>query len=158
MANWREELTEAIKTKAEREAEEAARLKQRVAEALGTAESAFDLAIGALRFAQEKVSEKGQHASLELTPAAGPEGASEAGAEKTGAARLLLGQPGAIGSLALGLQLDRETAIVKVNVAETKPREFDFAKDRHIAATDVEEYVGRRAVELVRLAQKAAPW
>jgi hypothetical protein len=45
-----------------------------------------------------------------------------------------------------------------VNVAETKPREFDFAKDRHIAATDVEEYVGRRAVELVRLAQKATPW
>lgn len=153
MANWREELTEAIKTKAEREAEEAARLRQRVAEALGTAESAFDLAIGALRFAQEKIAEKGQPASLELTPSAGPEGT-----DKPGAARLLLGQPGATGTLALGLQLDRETAIVKVNVAETKPREFDFAKDRHIAATDVEEYVGRRAVELVRLAQKATPW
>ena len=149
MANWREELTEAIKTKAEREAEEAARLKQRVTEALGTAESAFDLAIGALRFAQEKISEKGQPASLELTPA---------GADRPGAARLLLGQPGAAGSLVLGLQLDRDTAVVKVNVAETKPREFDFAKDRHIAATDVEEYVGRRAVELVRLAQKATPW
>ena len=34
MANWREELTEAVKTRAEREAEEAARLRQRVAEAL----------------------------------------------------------------------------------------------------------------------------
>ncbi len=148
MANWREELTEAIKTKAEREAEEAARLKQRVLEALGTAETALELAIGALRFAHEKIAEKGQAASLELTPSV----------DHPTTAKLVLGQAGAAGSLVLGLQLDRETAVVRVNVAETKPREFDFAKDRHISAVDVEEYVGRRAVELVRLAQKATPW
>lgn len=147
MANWREELTEAVKTRAEREAEEAARLRQRVAEALGTAESAFELGVGALRFARDRIAEKSQTVELELTPAEAPS-----------AARLLLGEPGAVGSLVLGVQIDRETAIVKVNVAETKPREFDFAKDRHIAALDVEEYVGRRAVELVRSAQKAAPW
>jgi hypothetical protein len=148
MANWREELTEAVKTVAEREAEEAARLRQRVAEALGTAESAFELAVGALRFAHERIAEKGRPVELELTP-------SEA---SPASARLLLGEPGAAGSLVLGVQIDRETAVVKVHVAETKPREFDFAKDRHIAALDVEEYVGRRAVELVRSAQKAAPW
>lgn len=147
MANWREELTEAVKTRAEREAEEAARLRQRVAEALGTAESAFDLGVGALRFARDRIADKGQTVELELTPA-----------DQPSSARLLLGAPGAVGSLVLGVQIDRETAIVKVHVAETKPREFDFAKDRHIAALDVEEYVGRRAVELVRSAQKATPW
>lgn len=147
MANWREELTEAVKTRAEREAEEAARLRQRVAEALGTAESAFDLGVGALRFARDRIADKGQTVELELTPG-----------DKPSSARLLLGAPGAVGSLVLGVQIDRETAIVKVHVAETKPREFDFAKDRHIAALDVEEYVGRRAVELVRSAQKATPW
>lgn len=148
MANWREELTEAVKTRAEREAEEAARLRQRVAEALGTAESAFELGLGALRFARERIAEKGRTVELELTP-------TEAA---PASARLLLGQPGEAGSLVLGVQIDRETAVVKVHVAEAKPREFDFAKDRHIAALDVEEYVGRRAVELVKSAQKATPW
>lgn len=148
MANWREELTEAVKTRAEREAEEAARLRQRVAEALGTAESAFELGVGALRFARDRIADKSQPVELELTPTG----------DAPSTARLLLGAPGAPGSLVLGVQIDRETAIVKVNVADTKPREFDFAKDRHIAALDVEEYVGRRAVELVRSAQKATPW
>ena len=63
-----------------------------------------------------------------------------------------------LGVLSLGIQLDPETAILRVHVAEAKPREFDFARDRHIAATDVEEYVGRRVLELVKVAQKAAPW
>ena len=57
-----------------------------------------------------------------------------------------------------GLELVRDSAVIKVAFVEGKPREFDFAKDRHIAAADVEEYVGRRSVELVRTAQKAAPW
>jgi hypothetical protein len=154
MANWREELTEAVKTKAEREAEEASRLKQRVVEALGTAENAFDLGVGALRFVHERIGAKGQPVALEVTP-------DEAAPS---AVRLVLGEgpaggsPDKGGSIGLGIQIDRETAIVKVQVAEAKAREFDFAKDRHIAALDVEEYVGRRAVELVRLAQKATPW
>lgn len=140
MANWREELTEAVKTKAERDAEEAARLRQRVQEALGTAEAAFDLAVEALRFARDRIAEKGQPASLETS------------GEPLSAAKLVLG------SLVLGLSIDRESAILRIVVAEAKPREFDFARDRHIAATDVEEYVGRRAVELVKAAQKASPW
>jgi len=148
MANWREELTEAVKTKAEREAEEASRLKQRVLEALGTAESALELGIAALRFAHERIGEKGQKVALELTP----------DATSATAARLVVGTSDNPPTLALGIQIDRETAILRVQVGETKAREFDFAKDRHIAALDVEEYVGRRAVELVRLAQKASPW
>ena len=55
-------------------------------------------------------------------------------------------------------ELDRETAILKIYYLEGKPREFDFVRDRHIAAGDVEEYVGRRAVELVKNAQKGTPW
>ena len=148
MANWREELTEAVKTKAEREAEEASRLKQRVLEALGTAESALELGIAALRFAHERIGEKGQKVALELTP----------DATSATTARLVVGTSDNPPTLALGIQIDRETAILRVQVGETKAREFDFAKDRHIAALDVEEYVGRRAVELVRLAQKASPW
>jgi hypothetical protein len=148
MANWREELNEAVKTRAEREAEEAERLRQRVAEALGTAESAFELAVGALRFARERIADKGRSVELELTP-------SEA---SPASARLVLGPSGEPGTLVLGVAVDRETAVVKVSVAEAKPREFDFAKDRHIAALDVEEYVGRRVVELVKSAQKASPW
>ena len=69
--------------------------------------------------------------------------------------------PGAridLGTLSLALELDKETAVIKVTFLEGKPREFDFARDRHIAAADVEEYVGRRTVELVRNAQKAQPW
>ena len=47
--HWREELTEAVKTKAERDAEEQARQKKRVAEALATAEAAMALGADALR-------------------------------------------------------------------------------------------------------------
>ncbi len=141
MANWREELTEAVKTKAERDAEEAARAKQRVQEALGTAQAAFELALEAIRYAHDRIAEKGQPVSIEPIPE-----------DKGKGSRLVLG------ALSLGLQIDAETAILRVHVAETKPREFDFARDRHITATDVEEYVGRRVLELVKVAQKAAPW
>ena len=147
MANWREELTEAVKTKAERDAEEAARVKQRVQEALGTAESAFGLAMEALRFASDRIGEKGKSVKLETADGDPPPGA-----------KLVIEQTGELGPLILGLAIDRETAIVKAYIGEAKPREFDFAKDRHIAASDVEEYVGRRIIELVRAAQKASAW
>jgi hypothetical protein len=145
--NWRDELIEAVKTKAEREAEEAAKQRQRVLEALSSAETAVTMAVDALRFACERITEKGQPAVFteEHEPAGDDAG-------KIKVARL------ALGSLGLSLELDRTTAIVRVGYLEGKPREFDFARDRHIAAADVEEYVGRRAVELVRSAQKAAAW
>ncbi len=150
MPNWRDELIEAVKTKSEREAEEAAKQRQRVLEALSSAEGAVTLASDALRFACERICEKGQAAALheEQVEAAADEG----GGSRTKLVRLTLG------SLTLAVELDRSTAIVKVSYLEGKPREFDFARDRHIAAADVEEYVGRRAVELVRSAQKAAAW
>lgn len=137
MPNWRDELNEAVKTKAEREAEEAAKQRQRVQEALASATGALALGVEAIRFAHERITEKGQPGKL---------------TELDNGARLDLG------SLALSLELDRETAVIKVTFLEGKPREFDFARDRHIAAADVEEYVGRRTVELVRNAQKAQPW
>ncbi|MBL9022877.1 MAG: hypothetical protein JNL21_11815 [Myxococcales bacterium] len=137
MPNWRDELNDAVKTKAERDAEEAARQKQRVQEALASATGALALAVEAMRFANERIAEKGQPVKL---------------TENESGARIDLG------SLSLALELDRETAVIKVSFLEGKPREFDFARDRHIAAADVEEYVGRRTVELVRNAQKAQPW
>src|SRR5688500_15051481 len=108
MANWREELSEAVKTKAERESEEAARLKQRVQEALGTAESAFGLAMDALRFAADKISEKGKPAKLEVTPG-----------EPSPGAKLVIEQTGELGALVLGLSIDRDTAVVKASIGET---------------------------------------
>ncbi len=137
MPNWRDELIEAVKTRQEREDEEAARHRQRVVEALSSAESALELAREALGFAKDRIAEKGQAAVLEPT---------ELGVRLT------------LGALALGIELDRATAVLRVSYLEGRPREFDFARDRHIAPTDVEEYVGRRAVELVRNVQKAAPW
>ncbi len=137
MATWRDELIEAVKSKAEREDEERERLRKRVAEALATAESALNLSTEALRFACEKLKGKGQTAELSEKPE---------------------GNTLTIGELRLTVALDRETAIVKVTFGESKPREFDFAKDRHIAPNDVEEYMGRRALELVRSAYKANPW
>ena len=41
MANWRDELTEVVKTKVEREAEEKERHRKRVEEALTSAEADF---------------------------------------------------------------------------------------------------------------------
>lgn len=137
MASWKDELVEAVKTKAEREAEEAARHRKRVEEALATAESAMKVGAEALRFAAERLTEKGQAVVLE---------------EPADAIKLQLHE------LSLRLELARESAIIKVTFGDAKPREFDFAKDRHISPADVEEYVGRRALEFVRSAQKAYPW
>lgn len=139
MPNWREELVEAAKTKAEREEEERARHRKRVEEALTTAESAMALGAEALRFTRDKLAEKSQQAELSET-------------EAKDCYKLSLYE------FSLSLDLVRESAVIKVTFGESKPREFDFAKDRHIAPADVEEYVGRRTLELVRAAQKAHPW
>lgn len=139
MPNWREELVEAAKTKEEREEEERARHRKRVEEALTTAEAAMSLGADALRFTRDKLGEKSQKAEL-----------SES--ESKDAFKLSLLE------FSLALELVRDSAVIKVTFGESKPREFDFAKDRHIAPADVEEYVGRRALELVRAAQKAHPW
>lgn len=137
MANWRDELIEAVKTKVEREAEEAERQRLRVQEALGAAEAALSLGATALQFAHERIKEKGQETTFEQT---------------ADSARL------SIGKHALHAELDRLTAVIKVAFRESKAREFDFARDRHIAAADIEEYLGRRALELVRAIQKETPW
>ena len=60
--------------------------------------------------------------------------------------------------LSVAVELSRDDAVLKVTYNEGRPREFDFSNDRHISPRDVEEYVGRRIVELVRAAQKASPW
>lgn len=137
MASWRDELIEVVKTKAEREAEEQARHKKRVEEALATAEAAMTLGIEGLRFTCEKLKNKEQPADL---------------VEVADSYKLTLREQ------TLALELNRESAAIRVTFGEGKPREFDFAKDRHIAPADVEEYVGRRALELVRAAQKSTPW
>jgi hypothetical protein len=135
--NWRDELIEAVKTKAEREAEELARHKKRVEEALTTAEAAMALGVEGLRFARDKLRDKGQEADL---------------TETSDSLKLSLRE------VSLALDLVRDAALIKITFGDGKPREFDFAKDRHIAPADVEEYIGRRALEFVRAAQKASPW
>jgi hypothetical protein len=137
VAGWRDELIEAAKTKAEREAEEQARHRKRVEEALQTAETAFGLATEALRFTCDRVREKGQDAQV---------------SEQADAHELNLGDH------KLRVELVRDSAMIRVTSGQGKPREFDFAKDRHIAPADVEEYIGRRSVELVKGAQKSSPW
>lgn len=137
MATWRDELIEAVKSKTEREAEELARHKKRVTEALAAAESAVSQGAESLKFAHEKLQEKGQPIVL---------------SQEQDKHRL------AFGEFSLALELLRDSAIVRVTFGDGKPREFDFAKDRHIAPADVEEYVGRRSLELVRAGQKSHPW
>lgn len=137
MASWRDELIEAVKSKSERESEEIARHKKRVAEALAAAESAVSLGAEALRYTRDSLKEKEQPVEL---------------AEEPDRYRLSLRE------FSLTLELLRESAIVRISFGDGKPREFDFAKDRHIAPADVEEYMGRRSLELVRAAQKASPW
>ncbi len=137
MVSWRDELNEAVKSKAEREAEELARVRKRVEEALATATQAMTLGAEALAFASQRLNEKGQAAEHH--------------------------QQGDLAKLKLAdqmvtLELVRESALVRITFGEQKPREFDFAKDRHIAPADVEEYVGRRMLELVRNAYKISPW
>lgn len=137
MASWRDELIEAVKSKAERDAEEAARHRKRVEEALATAEAAMNLGAEALRYTRDRLLDKGQPAEL---------------VEEKDRFRLTLRE------LNLTLELVRASALVKATFGEGKPREFDLAKDRHIAPTDVEEYMGRRSLELVRAAYKANAW
>jgi hypothetical protein len=137
MPSWRDELIEAVKSKAERDAEEAARHRKRVEEALATAETAMGLGVEALRYTRDKLKDKAQPVEL---------------AEEKDRYRVTLRD------LSLTLELVRESAIIKVTFGEGKPRDFDLAKDRHIAPADVEEYMGRRSLELVRAAYKAQPW
>ena len=137
MASWRDELIEAAKTKAERDEEELARHRKRVQEALNTAETAYNLAVAALEFMRDRLADKGQTPQL----------AAETDAHTF-----------EVLTHKLRIELVRDAAVIKVIYGEGKPRDFDFAKDRHIAPADVEEYVGRRAVELVKSAQKASPW
>src|SRR5262249_31102111 len=125
------------KSKAERDAEEAARHKKRVEEALATAEAAVNLGLEALRYTRDRLREKQQ--PVELT-------------EDKDRYRLSLRE------LSLTLELLRDSAVIKVTFGEGKPRDFDLAKDRHIAPGDVEEYMGRRALELARGAYKTHPW
>lgn len=152
MPNWRDELNDAVKTKSEREAEEAAKLRQRVLEALTSAESALALAFEALKFGHERITDKGREATLSEESIDLPPKGDEPATKTLKSARL------GLGTLGVGIELDRETAIIRVTFLEGKPREFNFAQDRHIAAADVEEYVGRRVVELVRSSQKTEPW
>lgn len=137
MSSWRDELLEAVKSKEEREREEEERRKKRLDEALSVADDAMRKALDSLRFADENLRTQQQPSRLE---------------EK--ADRYALG----LHELSLEVGLTRQDAIVKVTFNDGRPREFDFAKDRHLSAKDVEEYVGRRAVELARAAQKTHPW
>lgn len=137
MTTWREELLEAIKTRSERDAEEEAKRRKRVEEALKVADEALAKAGESLAFARDQLAGKGQPVALREDAA--------------GRTLELHGQ-------ALAVALDRDEAVLRIAVNEAKAKEFDFAKDRHIAPRDVEEYVGRRLVELVRAAHKAAPW
>ncbi len=137
MANWRDELVEVVKSKTERESEEADRKKKRLEEALKVAEEALAKAAEGLRFTDEQLKSKSQPSKL-----------AEVGDDIS----LQMSE------LSLAVTLSRDEAVVKVTFNEGRPREFDFAKDRHLSAKDVEEYVGRRAVELARAAQKTHPW
>lgn len=134
---WKDDLFEASKTKAEREEEERIRQAKRVEEALSTADAAMTLALQALEFSAERLRSQKQPVVLE---------------DIAGGKRLKLHEP------TLEVALSRETAILTVLAEGNKPREFDFVRDRHIAAADVEEYVGKRCLELVRLVQQNHPW
>ena len=109
-----DELNEAVKSKAEREAEEHARVKKRVEEALATATQAMNLGAEALAFASQRLNEKGQAAEHQV----------QGDVAKLAYIR------------AVTLELVRESALVRITFGEQKPREFDFAKDRHIAPAD----------------------
>jgi len=135
---WRDELIEVTKSQAEREAEEEARRQKRLAEALEVADAALELAFEALKFAHERLEKQDQDSSLEELEDSGR--------------KLRLGE------LTVSVQLSRTDAVLKVDFNEGRPREFDFGKDRHLAPKDVEDYVGRRVIELARTAQKNNPW
>jgi len=134
---WRDELLEVAKSKSEREAEEAERRRKRIEEALRAAEEAMELARDGLRFAVEQLGAKKVAVKL---------------ADAKDKHRLELGE------LSVVVELERSEAVMKVTYNDGRPKDFDFAKDRHLAPKDVEEFVGRRLVELVRAAQKSKPW
>lgn len=135
--SWRDELLEAVKTKKEREAEKAERLRERVAVALVIAEEAYALVREVLGFGHEQMLGKGQKASFEST---------DSGCELR------------LDDFAIVASLSNEDAQLNVSYNKARPRSFDFLNDRHLSPKDVEEYVGRRTVELVRAAQQKAPW
>jgi hypothetical protein len=137
MANWRDELVDVVKSKSEREAEEDLRKAKRLADALKVAEEALAKASDSLGFLNEQLTNKSQPAKL---------------------AREADDVSFKMNDLSLSVGLVRTEAVVKVTFNDGRPREFDFAKDRHLSIKDVEEYVGRRAVELARAAQKTNPW
>jgi hypothetical protein len=137
MSTWRDELIEAVKSKREREAEEETRRQKRLEEALSVATDAMTKALDSLRFADEQLRDKRQPCKL---------------VEKTDDLALELFD------LRLAVSLSRADGVVKITFNDGRPREFDFAKDRHLSSKDVEEYVGRRTVELARAAQKNKPW
>jgi len=137
MANWREELAETVKSKDEREAEEAERQRKRLESALEVADAAMGKAREALGFAHQQLDSKKQPSAF---------------SDEAGALKLTLHE------LSIAVELSRADAVLKVVYNEGRPRDFDFAKDRHLAPKDVEEYVGRRTVELARAAQKSNPW
>ena len=137
MSNWRDELLTVIKSKAEREAEEEERRRKRIEAALAVADEAYAKARDALTFANEKIASKSQPAALE---------------DSEQAISLSLFD------LCLRVTLRREDAVIEVVYGDGKPREFDFANDRHLAPRDVDDYVGRRLLELARSAQQEHPW
>jgi len=137
VTGWRDELAEAVKSREEREAEQAERRRQRIQEALAVADDAMGQALDALRFARRQLEAKGQAVRL---------------GEEADQYRFELGE------LTLVVALDRETATLESVYNDGKPRQFEFAKDRHLSPKDIEEYVGRRLVELARTAQKENPW
>lgn len=137
MSTWRDELAEVVKSKAEREAEEKARRQKRIVEALTVAEDAVAQAVEGLKFAFEQLGSQKQKAQLN---------------NKDGAHWL------AYREYSIRVELDRSEAVLTVTFNDGRPKQFEFAKDRHLSPTDVEEYVGRRAVEMARAAQKSEPW
>ncbi len=137
MSNWRKELIDTIRSKEDREREEQERARKRLEAALKIADEAMRGAAESLRFAHEQFSAKGQPSKLD-------ESGDKLHFE--------------LFELHLSVELCRDDAILKINYVEGRPREFDFSKDRHLGPRDVEEYVGRRAVELARAAQKSNPW
>ena len=137
MNSWRDELKEAVKSKAEREQEEQARKRKRLEEALQVAREALDKTAAVLGFTHELLVSKEQPSTL---------------AEDGGITSLKMHD------MSLLVGLSEESAVLKVTLNEGHPREFDFSKDRHLSPKDVEEYVGRRAVELARAAQQKHPW
>ena len=137
MATWRDELVTVIKSQPERDAEAAERKRQRLAEALTVAEQALERARDGMTFADEKLRGKGQPCKL----------------VDSGDVMSLT-----LHDYQLETSLDRSTAILSITYNAGQPRLFNFSEERHTAAKDVEEYIGRRAVELARAAQKTHPW